>query len=241
MYEPTFVYTDAMVNDLLTIERCRAQLELLPLTHASARDLAEATKARRTHYSTSIEGNALLLGQVEEVIKGKAHGARLSAEQEVINYWDALTFLESAADDGLDLSEELIKELHAIITRKDGRQRTRTVSITRVRADLSEEDIRAVAALVVPILPHRVIKVYYMRTAVVPVLRRLRAAPAACAYAYDSSDDKNIMSAAPRSLYDIGSERDDNGCQRRLTQRYLPARCPPGGASPISTMQRRWG
>lgn len=110
VYEPTFVYTDAMVNDMLTIERCCAQLELLPLTHASARDLAEATKARRTHYSTSIEGNALLLGQVEEVIKGKAHGARPSAEQEVINYWNALTFLDSSADGGRDRSEELINE-----------------------------------------------------------------------------------------------------------------------------------
>lgn len=82
----------------------------LHITVSVARDLAEATKARRTHYSTSIEGNSLSLGQVEEVIKGKAHGARPSAEQEVINYWNALTFLDSSADGGRDRSEELINE-----------------------------------------------------------------------------------------------------------------------------------
>lgn len=82
--------------------------------------MARSAKARRTHYSTSIEGNALSFGQVEEAIKRKAHDGAISAELEVINYWDAQTFLELAAERGRELSQDLIRELHGVIVRRKG-------------------------------------------------------------------------------------------------------------------------
>ena len=51
-------------------------------------------KLKKTHFSTSIEGNVLSYNQVEKVISNKQDTKRLTAEQEVQNYWDALTFLE---------------------------------------------------------------------------------------------------------------------------------------------------
>ena len=42
----------------------------------------------------SIEGNVLSLKQVENVINQKNQSNKLSAEVEVQNYWDALSFLE---------------------------------------------------------------------------------------------------------------------------------------------------
>lgn len=64
MFNPHFDYTNDMVLDLLTIERCKAELGYLALpTRAQQRMVFEA-KVKRTHFSTSIEGNVLSYNQV---------------------------------------------------------------------------------------------------------------------------------------------------------------------------------
>jgi Fic family protein len=46
-----------------------------------------------THYSTPIEGNTLDLEQVARVVKQKQDDIRIPVEEEVKNYWEALSFL----------------------------------------------------------------------------------------------------------------------------------------------------
>lgn len=75
-------------------------------------------KLKKTHFSTSIEGNILSLRQVEIVISQKKQANKLSIEQEVQNYWDALSFLEKEKDNHTPFSKELIYKLHDIIEKK---------------------------------------------------------------------------------------------------------------------------
>ena len=89
-----FKYTNELVSYLLNIERYKTALEYLYLPTRTKQKLLYDAKLKKTHFSTSIEGNVLSLKQVENVINQKNQSNKLSAEVEVQNYWDALSFLE---------------------------------------------------------------------------------------------------------------------------------------------------
>lgn len=76
-------------------------------------------KLKKTHFSTSIEGNVLTLRQVENVITQKNPNNKLSAEIEVQNYWDALSFLEEEKIKNTPLTKDLIFKLHDIIEKME--------------------------------------------------------------------------------------------------------------------------
>lgn len=121
MFQPEFVYTTDMVNDLLKIERYRTSLEYLYLPTRIKQELLYKAKMKKTHFSTSIEGNLLSYDQVEKVIQKKGAGTKINAEREVINYWDALSFLEKEHAKNREISVDFIKELHGIVTKKGGK------------------------------------------------------------------------------------------------------------------------
>jgi Fic family protein len=56
--------------------------------------------------------------QVSQVVKAKRDHSRIRAEEEVRNYWDALSFLNAARKLKYPINEAFIKRLHAIIERK---------------------------------------------------------------------------------------------------------------------------
>jgi hypothetical protein len=56
-FTPRFAYTDGIVRDLLTIERARAVVEVLPVTPDRALAMRQAARQRATASSTAIEGN----------------------------------------------------------------------------------------------------------------------------------------------------------------------------------------
>ena len=90
----SFKYTNNLVDSLLKIEKYKTALDYLLLPTREKQKLMYEAKLKKTHFSTSIEGNVLSYNQVERVINGKKDIRKLTAEQEVKNYWDALTFLE---------------------------------------------------------------------------------------------------------------------------------------------------
>ncbi len=110
-----FEYTNNLVNDLIKIEKYKTALDYLYLPTRVKQKMMYDAKLKKTHFSTSIEGNVLSYNQVEEVVKNKVDINRLTAEQEVRNYWDALTFLENCKMQKRDLDLEFIFELHDII------------------------------------------------------------------------------------------------------------------------------
>ena len=64
MFEPKFKYTNDIVNDLIYIERYKTQLEYLYLPTRIKQEMMYKAKMKKTHFSTSIEGNVLSYDQV---------------------------------------------------------------------------------------------------------------------------------------------------------------------------------
>ncbi len=114
MLKLNFIYTNTMVQELLKIEKYVRGIDDLFLPTKAKQKLMYEAKLKRTHYSTSIEGNYLTLKQVENVVKSK-NESRIKMEREVANYWEALTFLEKCKSNNQDIDIDLILELHAII------------------------------------------------------------------------------------------------------------------------------
>lgn len=117
MYNPKFTYSQVMVKDLMSIERSKAIVELMPIPAHIESDLKEQAKLKMTHYSTRIEGNTLDLEQVARVVKQKQNDFRIPVEEEVRNYWEALSFLAQEKQKKTPISENFIKQLHAIIVK----------------------------------------------------------------------------------------------------------------------------
>lgn len=116
-----------MVKDLMSVERSRAIVELMPIPAHIESDLKEQAKLKATHYSTRIEGNTLDLEQVAHVVKRKQADVRLSVEEEVRNYWEALSFLASEKQKGTPITEDFIRRLHSIIVKHGvGRKPTKS-------------------------------------------------------------------------------------------------------------------
>lgn len=111
----TFKYTNEIVSSLLKIEKYKTALDYLFLPTREKQELMYVAKLKKTHFSTSIEGNVLSYNQVEKVIASKNDSKRITAEQEVQNYWDALTFLEEENKKKTKIDIEFILRLHDII------------------------------------------------------------------------------------------------------------------------------
>lgn len=119
--ELSFKYTDELVNYLLKIEKYKSSLEFLSLPTRSKQRIQFEAKIKQTYFSTSIEGNVLNIEQVKNVINNKTHQTRIKAEQEVLNYWEALSFLERSKKAKIKITKDFIFSLHNIIEAKSSR------------------------------------------------------------------------------------------------------------------------
>lgn len=93
----------------------------MPFHAGLLRSLRETALIASTHFSTQIEGNRLTLPEVGAVLKGAKFPGRERDEQEVRNYYRALTFMEECAEKADPLSEKEIQTLHGLVM--DGRRR----------------------------------------------------------------------------------------------------------------------
>jgi Fic family protein len=122
-WQPRYTLTPAVVRHLLEIEAARAAVEQVALPPAVESELRRRARIRATHYSTRIEGNRLTLAEAEQVVTGRRvrlHGRERDAG-EVRNYWKALLRVEEWAARKADLTEDLIRRLHALV--EDGSTR----------------------------------------------------------------------------------------------------------------------
>lgn len=125
MYQPKFSYTHKIVKALISIERSRAVVEMLPLPADVEKDLRTSAKIKMAHYSTRIEGNPLDFEEASLVVRGERDRKGVKAEQEVRNYWDALTFLSTSKKMKIAITESFIKRLHSIIEVRGSGRRSR--------------------------------------------------------------------------------------------------------------------
>lgn len=125
-FEARFRYTHSMVTALGRIEAARSVIDVLPLPPDQILLLRHQARQRATRNSTAIEGNTLDSREVGRVV---AHPERTKTdmEQEVRNYWRALDWIEEQIEGNRPLTEEYIRELHAImIVRGHGRRGVRS-------------------------------------------------------------------------------------------------------------------
>jgi Fic family protein len=115
-----------MVKALTRIEAARSVIDVLPLPPDQVLLLRHEARQRATRNSTAIEGNTL---DSREVAKAVAHPERTGSAmaQEVRNYWRALDWIEEQLEAGRGMTEDFVRELHAIIiVRGHGRRGTRS-------------------------------------------------------------------------------------------------------------------
>ncbi|MBF0483110.1 MAG: Fic family protein [Candidatus Omnitrophica bacterium] len=116
IWKPVYQFNSSITRALMDIEAAKTVVEKLPLSPAVQAELRYKARVRSTHYSTRIEGNRLTLKEAEQVIEKKAnfHGRERDVN-EVRNYWEALLKVEDWAAKKVELSEDLIQRLHALV------------------------------------------------------------------------------------------------------------------------------
>src|SRR5687768_17986988 len=117
VYAPRFAITSEIVRQLAVIESAKTAVEILPLPLAVEKRLRREARVRVAHNSTWIENRTLSLDEARRVIEERAEAdptrAATQAAAELRNYWAALEFIDHAV--ARPLTEELIRELHAVI------------------------------------------------------------------------------------------------------------------------------
>lgn len=102
---------------LSEIDNLKSDLDKLrPLDNQKIR---EALHVEYTYESNRIEGNTLTLRETDLVInKGLTVGGKSLREHlEVINHKDAIDYIREIAQNDIDLSEKVLKDIHALILR----------------------------------------------------------------------------------------------------------------------------
>jgi Fic family protein len=119
IWSPDYKISSKIAKALMEIEAAKTVIENTYLPPSVEEELRHKARVRSTHYSTRIEGNRLSLKEAEAVIEKKKtqfHGRERDVK-EVKNYWDALLKVEEWAANKMELTEDLIKRLHAIVER----------------------------------------------------------------------------------------------------------------------------
>lgn len=116
------IVTNVMLNGLLAIERFRERFGGVRLPVSISAKLRKQSRKKSSYASTKIEGNPLSREQADNAIES-SHRHFLKPEQEVRNYFEALTFLEQTREDGHPFSKRLILEVQAIVTRGESAEK----------------------------------------------------------------------------------------------------------------------
>lgn len=124
MFNPNFTITPQIATYLMRIEAIKQELKGLPLTVTMLAHLRQTARFKSTHYSTQIEGNRLTQEEVINVINKSEHfPERERDEKEVLGYYIALEEVERIAQEGLIITEELIKRLHGLVMMSGGKKK----------------------------------------------------------------------------------------------------------------------
>lgn len=113
-----YTFTSEMVLSLQAIEAAQTKVQMITLPPVTAEGLRLLARIRSSHFSTRIEGNRLTLQEVEQVlIEGRQFPDRERDTLEVQHYFQALVHIEQWVEQGLDITEERICRLQALIQR----------------------------------------------------------------------------------------------------------------------------
>lgn len=116
MYKPVFTITSSIALALMKIESLKQEINGLPITPLVLKNLRETARIESTHFSTYIEGNRLTEEEVKKVIYYADHfPGKERDEKEVLGYYAALDYMDLLASKKDNITETIIKKLHALI------------------------------------------------------------------------------------------------------------------------------
>ena len=107
--------TNSMLKEITAIEENRFSLKTVHLPPVTKNRLRKNSKKKSSYASNKIEGNPLTEEQADAVLENDSHKHFLKPEQEIRNYFIALTLLEKKLQLKEPFSKKLILEVQAAV------------------------------------------------------------------------------------------------------------------------------
>ena len=118
MFNPQYKITNKIVSMLTAIAGAKAAIDRAKLLPKHELRLRRQALARMTHSSTAIEGNMLNLHQVEVLASDKKEKIDAPARDvfEVVNYLNAMKYIQKVVEKKQPISERVILKIHGLVT-----------------------------------------------------------------------------------------------------------------------------
>jgi Fic family protein len=114
MFEARYKLNPNLLGNILKIKNLISQLNDQNFSELVLAKFEKDSYAISAHASTSIEGNPIPLTDVRKILKGAPAHIR-DTEKEILNYNNALHYLNSALKNGPKLSKKLICDIQATV------------------------------------------------------------------------------------------------------------------------------
>lgn len=109
------VITNEMLNLITAIEENKFHIAGVTLPAVVMNKLRKNSKKKSSYASNKIEGNPLTEKQADEAIEGDEHRHFMKPEQEIRNYFLALSYLEEELKKRAKVNKELILKVQSIV------------------------------------------------------------------------------------------------------------------------------
>lgn len=116
MFDPKYTLSEKIVAMLMSIAESKAIIERAKILPKNEVRLRRQALVRMTHSSTEIEGNALNIRQVEDLLARKKVDAPERDIYEVKNYLNALKYIETVVSDKKKIDEKVLLKIHRLVT-----------------------------------------------------------------------------------------------------------------------------
>jgi len=109
------VLTNDILKKITEIDKNRYSVSSVNISRSAANRLRKDSKKKSSYASNKIEGNPLTEEQADEVIERDDHKHFLKPEQEVLNYFLALNYLEEKAKTKEKITRKLIRDVQKMV------------------------------------------------------------------------------------------------------------------------------
>ncbi|MBN1111633.1 MAG: Fic family protein [Bacteroidales bacterium] len=110
-FSPRYKVTPKLLDNIKQITKIKTELNNKRFQNTIKLRLEKSAVSLSVHSSTSIEGNPLPLTEVKKILKNKPQHIR-DSEKEVLNYNDALVYLQDVSSNKIRLNNKFVLDIH---------------------------------------------------------------------------------------------------------------------------------